>query len=181
MNKNICFFGAASDKVEEKYKKEIKEIGCFLAKRGYNLVFGGGEEGLMGAMAKGFTEGHGFITGIYPVFIEEFEGVYKLCDEHIKTNTMQERKQLMEQKADLFLVGPGGIGTMDELFEVLTDKSLNLYKKAVILLNFDDFYKEIITFINNKLNNGVIPKERFHDFYICNNKEELENLLYFIS
>ena len=94
---------------------------------------------------------------------------------------MHERKKIMEDKADLFLVGPGGIGTLDELFEVLTDKSLNRYAKSVILFNIDSFYDDIIKYINTNLNNGIIDNRRFNDFYICNNVEELKNILYFIA
>ncbi len=178
--KNICFFGAASPKIKEEYIKQTEELGEYLGKE-FHLVFGGGSTGLMGAIARGFKKRNAHITGVVPTFIKEFEDVYDKCDDFIEVDSMHERKKIMEEKADLFVVGPGGIGTLDELFEVLTDKSLNRYHKSVILFNIDSFYDDIIKYINKNLNNGVINNERFNAFYICNSVEEVKNILYFIN
>lgn len=178
--KTICFFGAASPLVKEEYIEKIETLGEYLGKE-FDLVFGGGSSGLMGAIARGFKKSNAYITGVVPSFITEFESVYEDCNHLIEVDNMHERKKIMEDKADLFLVGPGGIGTLDELFEVLTDKSLNRYAKSVILFNIDSFYDDIIKYINKNLNNGIIDNRRFNDFYICNNVEELKNILYFIA
>lgn len=178
--KNICFLGAASPKIKEEYIKETEKLGEYLGKK-FNLVFGGSSSGLMGAIARGFRKSNSYITGVVPSFIREFEDVYEECNDLIEVDSMHERKKIMEDKADLFVVGPGGVGTLDEFFEVLTDKSLNRYKKSVILFNIDSFYDDIIRYINNSLNSGIIDKERFSDFYICNSVEEVKNILYFIN
>lgn len=178
--KKICFFGAASPEIKEEYIKETEKLGEYLGKE-YDLVFGGGKSGLMGAIARGFKKSNAHITGIVPSFITEFESVYEDCDDLIEVNSMHERKKIMEDQADLFIVGPGGVGTLDELFEVLTDKSLNRYTKSVILFNIDSFYDDIIKFINKNLNQGIINNSRFNGFYICDYIEEVKNILYFIN
>lgn len=177
--KNICFFGAASPKVKKEFVDEVEQLGEYLGEK-FNLVFGGGASGLMGAMARGFQKSHAHITGVVPTFISEFEEVYEACHDLIYVDTMHERKKIMKEQADLFVVGPGGLGTMDELFEVLTDKNLDRYNKSVLLLNLDSFYDEIIQYINQNLNSGIINHERFNDFYICDSIEEVKNLLPFI-
>lgn len=177
--KKICFFGAASPKVKREYIEAIEQLGEYLGEK-FDLVFGGGATGLMGAVARGFKKSHAHITGVVPTFISEFEDVYEACDDLIYVNTMHERKKIMEEKADLFLVGPGGLGTMDELFEVLTEKNLDRYNKGVLLLNLGSFYDEIIQYINQNLNSGIINHKRFNGFYICDSIEEVKNLLPFI-
>ena len=178
--KKICFFGAASPEIKEEYIKETEKLGEYLGKN-FDLVFGGGASGLMGAFARGFKKSGAHITGVVPTFITEFESVYEDCDDVIQVESMHERKKIMENQADLFVVGPGGVGTLDELFEVLTDKSLNRYTKNVILFNIDSFYDDIIKFINRNLNQGIINSSRFNGFYICDHMEEVKNILYFIN
>ncbi len=178
--KKICFFGAASPKVKEEYVQQTEQLGRLLGEK-FDLVFGGGSTGLMGAIAQGFRESSAHITGVVPKFITEYEEIYSDCDQLIHVDSMHERKKIMEEQADLFVVGPGGVGTLDELFEVLTDKSLNRYTKNVILFNVDSFFDEIIRFINKNLNSEIINRERFNGFYICNSIQEIRNILCFIE
>ncbi len=137
----ICLYGASSDLIDKKYIEQTEEFGRILAKRGHSLVFGGGAQGLMGAAARGVSEIGGEILGIAPTFFDEVDGIlYKQCTEFIFTETMRERKQLMEDHADAFVVTPGGIGTFEEFFEILTLKQLGRHEKPIIIYNMLGHY-----------------------------------------
>lgn len=152
---NICLFGAANDKIESCYKTEVERMCENLAKNGHDLVFGGGATGCMGAAARGFYKGGGEIFGYVPYFIadNDVEPVFEKCTKLIYTDSINVRKELMESNADVFLVVPGGIGTMEEFFEILVAKSLKQHSKRIILLNANDYYHEVLEFINNATSN----------------------------
>ena len=122
----ICVFGAASPTIDPEYIKRVEELGRELARRGHSLVFGAGANGLMGAAARGVHEGGGRVLGVIAKFFDEedVEAIYDKCDELIFTDTMRQRKETMENNADAFIVVPGGIGTFEEHFEILTSKQL---------------------------------------------------------
>lgn len=143
----LCVFGAASDNVPEVYIKQTEVLGERMAARGHGLVFGGGSTGMMGAAARGVRKGGGRIIGVAPRFFDVPGVLTELCDELILTETMAERKIIMEERADGFIIAPGGIGTMDEFFQVLTLRSLQQHRKPVALLNTDGFYDELLAFL----------------------------------
>lgn len=138
----ICVFGAASPYIDEKYIQEVEELGENIGKRGHTLVFGAGANGLMGAAARGFKKGGGRIIGVIPKFFkeEDIEAIYEECDELFYTETMSERKMMMEDLADAFIIAPGGIGTFEEFFEVLTLKQLGRHRKPIILFDISGYY-----------------------------------------
>lgn len=165
-------FGAASDQIDEKFKTEVYEMSCCLAKMGHNLVFGAGGTGLMGASARGFYDVGGKIYGFVPKFISDndIEPVFPHCTELQYVDTMNQRKDGMENFADVFVVVPGGIGTMEEFFEVLVAQSLGRHTKEIILLNIDNYYKDIIKFIDKAVSNAPIKDcykiaENIHDVF----------------
>lgn len=139
---NICIFGAASPKINYLYINEVEELAENLAKRGHNLVFGAGGHGLMGAAARGFHKGGGKVYGVVPHFFREesIEALYEECDKFFYTETMSERKKTMEDLADAFIIVPGGIGTFEEFFEVLTLKQLGRHRKPIILFDIWGYY-----------------------------------------
>ena len=141
----ICVFGAASNEIDPEYIRLVEEFGEMMAKRGHSLVFGAGAHGLMGAAARGVTKGGGKIQGVIPSFFKEekIEGIYDKCDEIIYTETMAQRKAKMEDLADAFVIVPGGIGTFEELFEVLTLKQLGRHNKAIVFYDIKDYYVSI--------------------------------------
>ena len=155
----ICIFGAASSHIDEIYIKAVEELGEQLAKKGHSLVFGAGATGLMGAAARGFKRGGGFVHGVIPEFFKEerVELIFTDCDKLTLTQTMAERKTTMENDAEAFIITPGGIGTLEECFEVLTLKQLGRHSKAVALYNidgyFDDFEKLMDTVTERKFMN----------------------------
>ena len=131
----ICIYGSANEKIDDKYKDAVKDLSVKLAKRGHSLVFGGGKHGVMGASARGFNEVGGGILGITPEFFKLFdvECLYEQCTDRIWVETMHERKYNMEEISDAFVICPGGIGTYDEFFSVLTNKQLDRTVKPIRL------------------------------------------------
>ncbi len=146
----ICVFGAASALIDKKFVDRTERLCESLAKRGHSLVFGAGATGLMGAAARGFKRGGGMITGVIPKFFREdsVEIIYDGCDELIFTETMAERKQTMERKAEAYIIAPGGIGTFEEFFEVLTLKQLGRHTCAMADYDIDGFYDGLERFMD---------------------------------
>ncbi len=146
----ICVFGAASAHIDEIYISKVEELGFELAKKGHSLVFGAGGTGLMGAAARGFKRGGGHIHGVIPEFFKEegVELIYDECDEITFTENMSERKRKMEDEADAFIIVPGGIGTFEEFFEVLTLKQLGRHDKAIVIFNINDYYNALEKFMH---------------------------------
>lgn len=157
---NICVFGAASSEIDDKYIKAVELMGETLAKSGHNLVFGAGGQGLMGAAARGFKKGNAKITGIIPVFFKDadIEAIYEECDELIYTESMRERKAKMEELADAFIIVPGGIGTFEELFEVLTLKQLGRHKKAIVIYNVDGYYDSMESMLDHSIEEHFVKE-----------------------
>lgn len=150
---NICVFGAASSEIDDKYIKAVELMGETLAKAGHNLVFGAGGQGLMGAAARGFKKGNAKLVGVIPDFFKDadIEAIYEECDELIYTESMRERKAKMEELADAFVIVPGGIGTFEELFEVLTLKQLGRHKKAIVIYNVDGYYDVMESMLDHSI------------------------------
>ena len=113
---NICVYGASSSTIAKSYINPTEELGEKMAKRGHNLVYGAGALGLMGAAARGVLRGGGKIIGVAPAFFKVDGVLFDECDEMIYTDTMRERKGIMEEKSDAFIMTPGGLGTYDEFF-----------------------------------------------------------------
>ena len=141
----IAVYGAASSLIDDSYKQAGIELGRKMVERGHGLVFGGGANGMMGSVAKGVYEKGGYILGVVPQFFHDTnsEISFKQCTDYIYTNTMRERKKEMEEKCDAFIITPGGIGTLDEFFEILTLKQLGRHNKAIAIYNINGFYDEM--------------------------------------
>ncbi len=156
----ICVFGAASVLIDEKYIEAVEEMGEHLARNGHNLVFGSGSTGLMGAAARGFRKGGGKTHGVIPKFFKEdlSEFVDFYCDEMTYTESMRERKAVMEKLADAFIITPGGIGTFEEFFEVLTLKQLGRHRKPIVIYNIDGYYNNMIASMQHSMDEGFIKE-----------------------
>ena len=174
---NITLYGAASDRIEKEYVEGVEELGREMAKRGHTMVFGAGSTGLMGAAARGMHEGGGRIIGITPHFMHTLEPISDLCTELIATETMAERKSLMESKADAFLIVPGGVGTFDEFFQILTLRVLARHEKPIILYNIKSFWNGMLAVIKECVDKGFIAPEALVDFCLCDTPEEVFDVL----
>ncbi len=157
----ICIFGAASKTIDEKYVTAVEELGEFLAKRGHNLVFGSGRTGSMGAAARGFRKGGGKTHGVIPTFFKEdlADFVDWNCDEMTYTDTMRERKAVMEDAADCFIITPGGAGTFEEFFEILTLKQLGQHRKPIAFFNIDGYYDKLMEAMDYSIETNFIKPE----------------------
>ncbi|MBE6720552.1 MAG: TIGR00730 family Rossman fold protein [Ruminococcaceae bacterium] len=177
---NICVFGAASVLIDKKYIDAVEEMGEHLAKNGHDLVFGSGSTGLMGAAARGFRKGGGKTHGVIPEFFKEdlSEFVDFNCDKMTYTESMRERKAVMEDAADAFIITPGGIGTFEEFFEVLTLKQLGRHRKPIVIYNIDGYYDNMIAAMEHSMEEGFI-KETCKSLYSVFN--DLDGMIHYIE
>ncbi|MGN0452276.1 MAG: TIGR00730 family Rossman fold protein [Ruminococcus sp.] len=171
----ICVFGAASPKIENDYFVAVEALGKELAKRGHSLVFGGGGNGLMGAVARGVHSEGGHIVGVIPGFFsdENIEATFEHCDEFIETETMRERKQVMEDRSDAFIIVPGGIGTFEEFFEILTLKQLCRHNKPIAVYNVKGYYNELNQVLQESVNKGFIRSSCDDLFMFSDSMDEI--------
>lgn len=174
----ICLYGSASENIADIYKTEVYALGKLLAERGHTLVFGGGCFGLMGAAANGVKAGGGKIIGVVPEFFKggEVNVIFNDCDEFIPCETMYERKQIMEETADAFIVTPGGIGTYDEFFGVTATRQLKRHDKPIALFNVNGFFDKLNQMIKDGDKEGFI-KNLDGLYFISADKTALLNYL----
>lgn len=137
---NICVYGASSNSVAKLYVSATEKLGSKMAEHGHSLIFGGGAGGLMGAAARGVSSKGGNIVGIAPSFFKVDGMLYNKCTSFIYTETMRERKGKMEEMSDAFIAVPGGVGTFDELFEIITLKQLGRHNKPIAVFNINGYY-----------------------------------------
>ncbi len=169
---NICVYGAASNKVPQEFINKTEELGNLMASRGHTVVFGGGANGMMGAVARGAASGGGNILGIVPKFFNADGVLFKGCSELIFTDTMRQRKQLMEERSDGFIVAPGGIGTFDEFFEILTLRSLGRHSKPIAIFNVNGYYNALEQMLDNAIDGGFMEPavKDLCGFFDCSKK-----------
>ncbi len=137
---NICIYGASSAEIDPVFLETSEQFGRLIAKRGHTLYFGGGDSGVMGAAARGVRAEGGKMVSVVPSFFNVDGVLYPHADQIIYTDTMSARKQFLEKESDAFAALPGGIGTYDELFECITDKSLGIHNKPIAILNTAHYY-----------------------------------------
>ena len=153
---NLCLYSASSDQIAPAYLQAVEALGEKLARRGHGLVFGGGAQGLMGAAARGVSSRNGYILGVAPSFFNVDGVLYPHCTEFIYTETMRQRKQIMEDRADGFIMVPGGIGTYEEFFEMLTLKQLGRHSKPIAVLNLDGYYDLLQQMLEQTIEQGFM-------------------------
>lgn len=175
----ICVYGAASPTIDPHYIETVEKMGKIMAERGHSLVFGGGGNGLMGAVARGVTSGGGHILGVIPEFFKDevVEAIYSKCDKLIYTKTMRERKQLMEDNADAFIVVPGGIGTFEEFFEILTLKQLCRHEKPIAVYNINGYYNELEAMMKAAIKKNFIKDNCSALYKVTEDLSELFNYI----
>ena len=150
IGQSITVFCGSSNDVNPVFHEVAEEMGIALANRTINLVYGGGNVGLMGTMARDVHAHGGHVVGIIPHALRSIEGVaYEVADELIMTDTMRERKALMYERADAFIALPGGIGTLEEFMEVVTLKKLGYHDRPIALVNSNGFYDQLTAFFSD--------------------------------
>jgi len=162
--KNICVFCGSSYGAAPIYKNAAQQLGKLMATSGIRLIYGGGHVGLMGAIADSVLQHGGQVTGIIPRFLEEKEVAHTALTELIITHSMHERKQLMAEKADAFIAMPGGIGTLEELAEIMTWVQLELIRKPIGILNVDGYFNGLVAMLNTMVDEGFLKSETKNTF-----------------
>ena len=152
--KSICVFCGSSPGSKSTFELTARELGLIIALYKINLVYGGGQNGLMGAVADGALENGGKVTGIIPQHLVEREKGHKRLTELVVVGNMYERKRTMIDLADAFVVLPGGVGTLDETFEILTYKQLGIHNKPIILLDIENYWKNFDGILNTTVKFG---------------------------
>ena len=170
---NICIYGASSNVIDSSFIKSGEEIGALIAEYGHTVIFGGGASGMMGAVARGADRLNGKIIGISPSFFNVDGILYDRCTEMIYTETMSQRKQLLEDKADAFLVTPGGLGTFDEFFETITLKQLDRHRKPIAIFNINGYFDSLIKMLEVAAEGKFMTKENMKLFFVSDSPQEI--------
>ncbi|NEQ52500.1 MAG: TIGR00730 family Rossman fold protein [Leptolyngbya sp. SIO3F4] len=157
--KKICVFCGSSPGVNVKYKEAAFEFGKLLAAENYELVYGGGSTGIMGFVADACLEAGGEVTGVIPDFLIAKEVGHKGLTQQIEVKSMHERKQKMADISDAFVALPGGMGTMDELCEIVTWSQLGLHNKPVGILNTQTYFTPFIQFMDHMVSQRFLSEE----------------------
>lgn len=157
--KYLCVYCGASERVNPQYYKAAEDLGKLIAINGFNMVYGGGRLGLMGRVSNAVVEKGGLVVGVTTEQLDEREGVQAGLHQVYVADTMHTRKQQMSQKADAFIIMPGGFGTLDEFFEILTWKQLNLHQKPIIIANIDNYWDPLVSLFAHIIDTDFAHKE----------------------
>ncbi len=170
---NICVFGASSEQIDKEYLKTAENLGKRIAQKGHGLVFGAGKYGVMGAAVRGAAAEKGKIIGVTPEFFIDMNVVFEDCTELIVTDTMRERKGIMEDKSDAFIICAGGIGTFEEFFEVLTLKQLRRHSKPIVIYNVKGYYNAMLEMLQNAIDRNFMSDDFNRLFTVADTEEQV--------
>lgn len=171
--KAICVFCGSNSGHSPLYTKAAKELGKYLGEHHYTLVYGGGKIGLMGALADAAIEYKAHTVGVMPTFLKEREIYHPRLDELEETSDMSERKEKMFDLADAFITLPGGFGTFEEFFEILSWSQMGLHDKPIALLNVNGFFDPLIKMLDEAVQEGFAPEKNRGLYLVSDNVEDL--------
>ena len=157
MTLSVCVFCASAGGLPEAYHAAARELGAELAGRGHRLVYGGGNVGLMGEIARSVHANGGTVVGVIPQGLVDRELAYDPADELLVTTTLRERKAEMDARADAFVALPGGFGTLEELLEVITLRQLRLHDRPIILVNVAGYWDPFLSMVAEMVDQGFAP------------------------
>jgi uncharacterized protein (TIGR00730 family) len=149
MRRAVCVFCSSSNAVDAEFFQAAAEMGRLIAQEGHTLVYGGGDVGLMGTLARAVHEHGGHVIGVIPQFMVARGVAYTQADELVVTRDMRERKALMEARSDAFIALPGGFGTLEELLEQLALTQLEQHSKPIVVVNTRGFYDHLVRFVEH--------------------------------
>jgi uncharacterized protein (TIGR00730 family) len=174
---SVCVFCGSAFGNDPAYSEAAKTIGAGIAKMGFSLVFGGGGLGLMGEVAKAVLDGGQSIQGIMPAFLQALEPAVSSQEKLIVTPHMQERKTLMLEMSDAFIVLPGGLGTFDEFFEVATEAQLRVHAKPIIVVNVKGYFDALDAMLHATVEKGFAKETIFKVYYLADGAEAALEIL----
>jgi len=159
------------------FAKHAEEVGLILAQKNIQLVYGGGKRGLMGVVANTVIKNNGKVVGVIPSLLSEKEDIHDdLATLHI-VETMHERKKMMFEMCEAGIILPGGFGTLDELFEMITWNQLSIHDKTIVLLNSDGYYNHLIAHLQQMQQEGFLYTPWNESFFIIQDPKELISLM----
>ncbi len=170
--KTITVYAASSSQVDSFYVETAWQLGSLMASYSIACVNGGGNKGLMAAVTDGMLQAGGTVTGIIPQFMIDEGWIHPHLSEVIATESMHVRKQLMAQKSDACIALPGGIGTLEELLEIITWKQLGLYDKPVVVLNANGYYNELLAMLDKAVREKFMRETHAGMWEVANTPEE---------
>ncbi|MBI2425389.1 MAG: TIGR00730 family Rossman fold protein [Candidatus Hydrogenedentes bacterium] len=173
MIKHVCVFAASSNSSPASFVLAAEAVGRLIAERDYRLVYGAGAVGLMGVTARSVHAHHGHVIGVIPEKLRTIELAYEAADEIIVTQTMSERKSIMESRSDAFIFLPGGFGTIEELMEVIVLKQLGYHAKPLVFLNVDGIYDGLMAFFADLMNAGLVKDDQCNLFHVAETPEAI--------
>jgi hypothetical protein len=171
--KSILVYCGANSGVNPIYKQTAIDLGKIMGERNIRLVYGGGSVGLMGTIADSVLANGGDVVGIIPHFLDKMEVGHKSLPEIHKVDTMHQRKAMMEQMCDGIITLPGGYGSMDELFEILSWSQLGLHEKPIGLLNVNGFYDYLLLQLDKMVTEGFLKQPNRDLLIVSDNIEDL--------
>ena len=174
---SLCVYCGSRPGKLESFTQTAKAVGEWIGQHKGQLVYGGGNNGLMGIVAASTQQAGGRVVGIIPHALAEMELARDNCDEFYLVDNMHQRKQMMAERADAFLALPGGIGTFEEFFEVWTWRQLGYHNKPIGLLNVDGYYDGLLAFMRTTVNEGFVSDWQMNLIQQSSNLEELLPLL----
>ena len=171
--KKICIFCGSSMGFDPIYREKAAELGRVLADNGCELLYGGGNVGLMNVIAEEMKQRHCKIVGTITQHLLDMRVGRPDIDELIVVETMAERKKILEDMADAFIAMPGGVGTMDEFFEVMVLSQLRVFDKPVALFNVNGYYDHIVSFLDRATRDGFIHREHADNLIVSDDPKTL--------
>jgi uncharacterized protein (TIGR00730 family) len=174
---SVCVYCGSSQVSDPKFNAPTIELGKRIAAAGLTLVYGGGSPGLMGKVANAVMDEGGKVIGVIPDHILKLEVRHDGLSELHVVPSMHVRKQIMAEKSDAFVVLPGGLGTLDETFEILTWRYLGMHSKPIIIVNIDGYWDPLLSLIDHMLASGFMRPEHRETFQVASTVEDVMDLL----
>jgi uncharacterized protein (TIGR00730 family) len=171
MIRNVTVYCSSSNHVARVFRESATALGRAIAKEGWSVVYGGGRGGLMGALADSAHDAGGRVVGITPQMFIDGGHHREGCHEFIVADNMRHRKAILEERGDAFVALAGGLGTYDELLEVICYKSLDLHRKPIVLVNTENYYAPLLSMIEHGITHQFIKPSKRDLYFVADNVE----------
>lgn len=173
----IAVYGASSTRIAAKYTDAAYELGQLLAQAGIECINGGGSSGIMRAVSDGVLDGGGRVTGVIPQFMMDNGWQYQRLSQLAVTADMHSRKSLMAERSDAAVAMPGGCGTLDELFEIITWRQLGLFNGEVIIFNVDHYYDNLLAMLAQGISEGFMRPTHVKLWHVATTAQEVMEII----